>query len=134
MAFLIIYLIIFLIVFIKVLKFKEAVQRTLVVGVLCIFGFIIVNFCFNNMESVRDIFTIREVYAITDVNKDTIVYIDQENNLAVISKEEVMVIKNDHTVRNWLTCMRLKTAGKALIVNEFPEDWEAYVVPKDDLK
>lgn len=132
MVFVLIYLIVFLIVFLKVLKFKEAFQKTMVVGVLCAFGFFIVNFCFNNMENFRNAFTDREVYEIADINKNTIVYVDKDNNLAVITKDNVEVIKNDHTIQSWLTCMRLKKAGKALVVEEFPEDWEAYIAPKDN--
>lgn len=134
MAFLVIYIVAFIIIFIKVLDLKEAIQRSLSIGVICLFVFIVFNFCFNHMENFQKLFIDMEVYEIAGVNSDTIVYVDENSNLAVISKDNVMVIKNDHTVKSWLTCMKLKKAGKALVVKEFPENWEAYIVPKDELK
>lgn len=134
MAYVVIYLAAFIFIFIKVLDFKEAFQRTIGVGVFCIVAFVIINYCFSHMENFQKLFIDMEVYEITGVNSDTIVYLDENNNLAVISKDNVMVIKNDHTVKSWLTCMKLKKAGKALVIKEFPEDWEAYVVPRDELK
>lgn len=134
MIFIIIYVIVLVCIYIKVLDLKEAFQRSLIAGVLCFFCWAIINFCFEHMEGIRDLFIDTKVYEIAGVNSDTIVYIDENNNLAVIDKNNVVVIKNDHTIKSWLTCIELKTAGKALSVKSFPEDWEAYVVPKDNLE
>lgn len=134
MLYFLIYVIALVILYIKFCNFKEALKRSVIVAVFCIVAFILINFCFNNMDGVKDLFIDTKVYEIASVNNDTIVYIDDNDNLAVISKENVMVIQSDHTIKSWLTCMQLKAAGKALVVSEFPEDWDAYVVPRDNLK
>ena len=134
MIFIIGYLVILLVLIIFLRDFKEALARSAVIGILCAFVIVILNVCYGTMPNVRKMATEKNVFVVEGVNADTIVYRDKKDNLQVLNKDKVLLIKGDGLTQSLLVTKCMKKIGKCLFVQEIPEQWEAYIVSNEDCK